>query len=350
MPNRSNFEVMNDISLLPYRISVFYTLGQRLLLLNDTEKADLAYRAGGQNNWFTEESVSKAIDAWAKSLNKEALEQFTADHKLSPDEPKTVGLVMAGNIPMVGFHDLLSVLISGHKALIKLSSQDGVLMQFLIGQIREIEPALAERITISERMHGVDAVIATGSDNSARYFKHYFAKHPHIIRQNRTSIGIIKGDESAEAIQALGDDLFQYYGLGCRNVSKLYVPAGFDFKPFIDALLGFEQVLDHHKYRNNYDYNKSIYLVNREPHLDSGFFLVRESEELVSPISVIFYEHYQSEAELSLKLASQQDKIQAITSDQGWYEGSIPFGTAQQPALWDFADGVDTLEFLDGLT
>ena len=349
MPIRSNFDSMKYISLLPYRISILSTLGQRLLLLSESEKEELAYRAGGQNNWFTQDSVSKALEAWGKSLSEDSLKRFTENYQLSPAEPKTVGLVMAGNIPMVGFHDLLSVLIAGHKALIKLSSQDGVLMQYLIGQLKDIEPALADRITISERLQDIDAVIATGSDNSARYFKHYFAKHPHIIRQNRTSVGVIKGDETEASIKALGDDIFRYFGLGCRNVSKLYVPEGYDFKPLIDSLLNFAPVLDHHKYRNNYDYNKSIYLVNKEPHLDSGFFLVRESEELVSPISVIFYETYQSEAELNLRLASQQDKIQAITSEHGWYAGSIPFGTAQEPALWDYADGVDTLEFLDAL-
>lgn len=346
---RSNFESMKDISLLPYRISVVYTLGQRLLLLSDTEKDELAYRAGGQNNWFTAASVNKALEAWGKSLSQEALERFTEGFDLSPAEPKKVGLVMAGNIPLVGFHDLLSVLLAGHKALIKLSSQDSVLIQYLIDQIRDIESALAERIIITERLQDIDAVIATGSDNSARYFKHYFAKHPHIIRQNRTSVGIIKGKETEDSIKALGDDIFRYFGLGCRNVSKLYVPEGYDFKPLIDSLLDFAPVLDHHKYRNNYDYNKSIYLVNKEPHLDSGFFLVRESEELVSPISVIFYEEYKNEAELNLKLASQHDKIQAIVSEHGWYAGSIPFGTAQEPALWDYADGVDTLEFLSGL-
>ena len=350
MTFHSNFALMKDILLLPYRISMFYTLGQRLLLLSEQQREELAYRAGGQNNWFTPKSVNQAIDAIGRSLSQEALEQFTNGYTLAPATPKTIGLVMAGNIPLVGFHDLLSVLIAGHKALVKLSSQDTVLMQFVINQLRDIEPALADRITITERLQGMDAVIATGSDNSARYFKHYFAKNPHIIRQNRTSVGIIKGEEGAEAVKALGDDLFRYYGLGCRNVSKLYVPRGYDFKPFIDALLDNESVLDHHKYRNNYDYNKSIYLVNKEPHLDSGFFLVRESEELVSPISVIFYEAYASEAELDLKLATKQDKIQAIVSENGWYTGSIPFGTAQEPDLWDYADGMDTLEFLDGLS
>lgn len=342
-----NFELMNDISSLAHRTSIFYALGQRLLSLSEVEKADLAFRAGSQNNWFTEKSVSQALKAWAKNLSRELLQAFTKGYRLSPTQPKTIGLVMAGNIPLVGFHDLLTVLLAGHKALVKRSSQDGVLMQFLIEQIGDIEPSLAKRITLSERLKGVDAVIATGSDNSARYFKYYFAGLPHIIRQNRTSVGILSGDESAESFQALGDDLFRYYGLGCRNVSKLYVPRDYDFKHFIDALTDYATLLNHHKYCNNYDYNKSIYLVNREPHLDSGFFLMKESKNLVSPVSVIFYEHYQNEAELSLKLASWQDKIQAVVAEQGWYVGSIPFGTAQEPALWDFADGVDTLAFLE---
>lgn len=340
---------MNDISLLPYRISVFYTLGQKILLLTEAEKEELALRAGGQNNWFTPASINHALNAIGQSLSREALEQFTAGKNLSPAEPKTIGLVMAGNIPMVGFHDLLSVLIAGHKALIKLSSQDTPLMLFLINTIKEIEPAFGEQMEITERLQGMDAIIATGSDNSARYFKHYFAKKPHIIRQNRTSVAVIRGDETAESIKALGKDLFLYYGLGCRNVSKVYAPEGYDFVPFIDALSSLESALDHHKYHNNYDYNKSIYLVNREPHLDSGFFMLRESEELVSPISVIFHESYANPAELDLKLAANKDKIQCTVSEHGWYEGSLPFGEAQQPALWDYADGVDTLEFLDGL-
>lgn len=340
---------MKDISLLPYRISVFYDLGQKLLSLSEAEQEDLAWRAGGQNNWFTPASVKHALNAIGQSLTNEALAQFTGDKFLSPAKPKTVGLVMAGNIPMVGFHDLLSVLIAGHKALIKLSSQDSALMLFIINAIKEIEPAFADRIEVSERLQGMDATIATGSDNSARYFKHYFAKNPHIIRQNRTSVAVIRGGESEDSIKALGNDLFLYYGLGCRNVSKLYVPEGYDFIPFIDALMGYEPVLDHHKYRNNYDYNKSIYLVNREPHLDSGFFMMRQTDDLVSPISVIFYETYTSSAELDLKLAANKEKIQCIVSEHSWYEGSIAFGEAQQPDLWDYADGVDTLEFLDEL-
>ena len=340
---------MKDISQLPYRISILNTFGQRLLLLAETEKMALSAAAGNQNNWFTPANVDKALTAIGNSLTREALERFVANYNFGVVTPKKVGLIMAGNIPAVGFHDLMSVLIAGHTAVVKLSSQDTVIMRFIIQQLTDIEPALKDRIIITERLSDMDAVIATGSDNSARYFRQYFGHKPNIIRQNRTSVAVIKGDESPEAIAALGEDLFSYYGLGCRNISKLYVPEGFDFKPFIDALLPFEPVMDHHKYKNNYDYNKSIYLVNKEPHLDSGFFLLRADETLVSPISVFYHESYKSDADLSLKLATNRDKIQCVVSEHGWYEGSLPFGEAQQPKLWDFADGVDTLEFLAGL-
>jgi hypothetical protein len=268
---------------------------------------------------------------------------------LSPKTSIKVGLVMAGNIPLVGFHDLLSVLISGHIAHVKFSSQDSFLMQFMINEIKSISEEMSKHIVLVERMNDADAIIATGSDNSARYFKHYFASKPHIIRQNRTAIAVLNGEETKEELKAFGDDYFQYFGLGCRNVSKVYVPKGYELPRLIDALLGYEKVLDHHKYRNNYDYNKSIYLVNKESHLDSGFFMMRESEELVSPISVLFYEYYSSPAELDLVLATNSEKIQCVVSANAWYEGSLPLGKAQNPELWDYADGVDTLEFLSGI-
>ncbi len=334
---------------VPYRINMFHSLGEKLSILSDDEIDNLHQAAASKNNWFTRDNVENALKAIAQMLDKSALAQWCSAYTVSPKTPKTVGLVMAGNIPLVGFHDLLCVLIAGHKAKIKLSSQDEVLMKYIIQQLTEINPEVANSIEITERLKDIDAVIATGSDNSARYFKHYFGKIPNIIRQNRTSVAVLKGDETAESIKALGQDIFQYYGLGCRNVSKLYIPKSYALTDLIDVLMSFETAIEHHKYRNNYDYNKSIYLVNREPHLDSGFFLLRESEELVSPISVLFYETYSSEAELDLKLSSKRDKIQAIVSDHGWYEGSLAFGTAQCPAVWDYADGVDTLEFLEGL-
>tara|TARA_R110001592_G_scaffold44184_4_gene142513 strand:- start:2231 stop:3241 length:1011 start_codon:yes stop_codon:yes gene_type:complete len=335
--------------VLKERIQAFAQLGEQIKSLTEVEIDNLCFRAGNGNSWFTPESVQLALNAWGESLTEESLSAWTNNYKLEPNAPKKVGLVMAGNIPLVGFHDLLSVLISGHKAMVKLSSQDKVLMQFMISEINTISETLGANIIHAERMNEADAIIATGSDNSARYFKHYFAKHPHIIRQNRTAVAVINGNEITEELTNFGKDYFQYFGLGCRNISKIYAPKGYDFVKLIDALMGYETILDHHKYRNNYDYNKSIYLVNGEPHLDSGFFLMRESEALVSPISVLFYEYYNSEAELDLTLAKHHDKIQCVVSANGWYEGSIPLGKAQQPELSDYADGVDTLEFLSGI-
>lgn len=324
-------------------------LGNWFKNIQNSELEALILSAGNENNWFTAGSIKSSFAAWAQVLTPKSIEEWTAQHTLAPVTPKKIGLILAGNIPMVGLHDLLTVLVSGHEAHIKYSSQDRSLMGAVVKELKAINSEFSNRIVIIEQLKNVDAVIATGSDNSARYFKHYFSKYPHIIRQNRVSIGILNGKESEEELAKIGQDAFQYFGLGCRNVSKLYVPKGFELPKFIKSLESYESVIDHHKFRNNYDYNKSIYLVNREPHLDSGFFLMRESTELVSPISVLFYETYVSEAELDLKLSANRDKIQCSVSVGGWYEGSLPFGEAQCPALWDYADGVDTLEFLAGL-
>jgi hypothetical protein len=226
----------------------------------------------------------------------------------------------------------------------KPSSQDNALMNFVVKKLIEIEPEFKTKIEIVERLNDADAFIGTGSDNSAKYFKYYFGKKPHIIRQNRSSIAILNGKETEQELNILGEDIFTYYGLGCRNVSKLLVPKNYDFIPLLDALKSQEAVGDHHKYRNNYDYNKSIYLVNSEPHLDTGFLLVRESSDAVSPISVLYYQQYASETELNSLLKVNQEKIQCIVG-----HNYIPFGKAQMPELWDYADGVDTMDFLTNL-
>jgi len=330
------------------RKNTLIALGERLKNLSEAEFTELSLRAINQNNWFTATNIKTAIQAWASSLAPDKVEQWTRD-LLEVSTAKSVGLIMAGNIPMVGMHDLLAVLVSGHKAAIKLSSQDSALIQFVINEICLISPQLGEQIELVEQLKEAEAVIATGSDNTARYFKQYFGNKPHIIRQNRTSIAVLNGQESVESLAQLGKDIFTYYGLGCRNVAKVFVPKGMDLAKFIDGLLSFESVIEHHKYRNNYDYNKSIYLVNGEPHLDSGFFLMRETEDLVSPISVIFYEQYDNEAQLALKLSTISEKTQCIVSCESWYPNSFDFGQAQSPELWDYADGVNTLEFLTSL-
>ncbi len=324
-------------------------LGQWFETIEKSELDQLILMASNENSWFTPDSIQSAFKAWAEVLSTEKIDHWTTGHTLSQNAQKRIGLIMAGNIPLVGLHDLLTVIISGNVAHIKYSSQDRALMSAVVRQLELINPAISDRIKVIERLNDVDAIIATGSDNSARYFKHYFSKYPHIIRQNRVSIGIINGNETDEELAKIGQDAFQYFGLGCRNVSKVFVPKGFDLPRLIKSLEAYAPILDHHKYRNNYDYNKSIYLVNGESHLDSGFFLMRESEDLVSPISVIYYETYDSQAALDLKLSANREKIQCMVSRDAWYEGSLDFGSAQTPELWDYADGVDTLEFLENL-
>jgi hypothetical protein len=254
---------------------------------------------------------------------------------------------MAGNIPLVGFHDLLCVLISGHMAQIKLSSKDSKLPSYIIKHLLWLEPGFEKNISVTEgKLHDFDAVIATGSDNSARYFHQYFGKYPNIIRKNRTSVAVLSGNESTQELSQLGEDVFSYFGLGCRNVSKIYAPVGYDFTLLLDAWQGFHDIIHHHKYSNNYDYQKSILLVNRLPFLDNGFVLLQENERLVSPISVVYTESYTTPKNLHEKLSAIREKIQCITGNG---DSFIPFGQAQYPSLGDYADQIDTLKFLSEL-
>lgn len=304
------------------------------------------------NAWFVAANVKTSLQAIAQEfLDKKKLENWLSKYSLDGIASHKIGVVMAGNIPAVGFHDALCVLVSGHQLMAKVSADDRVLLLFLLEKLIEIEPRFKNQIQLAERLNAADAYIATGSDNTARYFEYYFAKKPHIIRRNRTSIGILNGQETTEDFLALGHDVLQYYGLGCRNVSKIFVPQGYSFTAFYDAI---EPLADfyrnHHKFFNNYEYNKSIYLVNREPHFDNGFLITRASEALVSPISVLFFEEYESIEALTTLIAAQQSKIQCVVSQNGWFNGSLSFGQAQQPNLSDYADGVDTVDFLANMT
>ncbi|GAB2967954.1 acyl-CoA reductase [Hymenobacter coalescens] len=333
------------------RLAAFIRLGQRLRTLSDDELLSLAFRARNHNPWFDEPNVRDAVAGVAHLLDAEPLTAWAARYPAEPQgEPRRVGVVMAGNIPLVGFHDLLCVLLSGHTLLAKLSKDDNILLRWVGAQLLELEPRFAERLRFVEMLRDADAFIATGSDNTARYFEYYFSKKPHLIRRNRSSVGVIAGLEPREELAKFGADIFRYYGLGCRNVSKLLVPAGYDFTPFLDAMQPWEQVDNHNRYHNNYDYQKSLLLVNRVPHLDNGFMLVTESMQLVSPISVLHYSEYQGEDDLRQQLADIADKTQIIVSVNGWYPDSVPAGLAQQPGVGDYADGVDTMAFLTALT
>ena len=333
------------------RISAFIRLGNLLSDLEGDEKFVLFQQAQNQNAWFTPQSLDQALKGIQVLLDAVALEKWVANYSFSETaQPQQIGLMLAGNIPGVGFHDILAVLIAGHSACIKLSSQDTALPLWLLRQLKVIEPRFSERIFIEELLKNKQAYIATGSDNSARYFNYYFGKYPHLIRSNRTSVAILQGDESLADLQALGNDIFDYFGLGCRNVSKVFVKNQAQLTQLLDAIQPFDWVANHHKYFNNYEYNKSIYLVNGTPHLDNGFLLLKESADLVSPIGVLFYEVYEDEAALQSKLSSLASQIQCVVGQSSLgIPGIISFGQTQCPAPWDYADGVDTLQFLSGL-
>lgn len=333
---------------LDQRISAFGRLGALLRKEESNLLLDLAPKAANENPWFTSDNVFLAIQGLQIMLDEQKIRSWIAQYPGS-GQPKTVGVAFAGNIPMVGFHDLLCILMAGHRLQGRFSSKDSVLMKYMVTRLIELEPAFAGRIIWSDHLKGVDAVIATGSDNTSRYFEYYFRNIPHIIRKNRTSCAVIRGTESLAEWHDLGKDIFSYFGLGCRNVSKVLVPTGFDLTKLVEGWRSFEGVAQHHKYVNNLDYQKSLLLINRTPFIDGGFFLLKEDTQLASPISVIYYEQYESLGSLTGKLTAFSDKLQVVVSSDAWYEGSIPFGTAQLPELDDYADGRDTMEFLTRL-
>ena len=294
------------------------------------------------NGWFSEEAVLHVFKGWGVQLTKANLEQFSSGYTFA-ETPKKVGVIMAGNIPLVGFHDFLCVLLSGNAIVIKLSSDDKTLLPALIALLKNFAPELGERITVSEAKLGeVDAIIATGSGNSMRYFESYFGHLPHVFRKNRTSIAVLTGEETKEELEALGSDIFTHYGLGCRNVSHLILPKDFELNRFFEAIITQADIVNLHKYANNYDYNKAIYLMNLEEILDNGFVLLKESEELFSPLAMLFYHRYENYSEVERYLEEHKEDIQAIVG-----HNFLPFGVAQCPGLSDFADGVDTMRWLN---
>ncbi|MBC5838610.1 acyl-CoA reductase [Flavobacterium muglaense] len=298
------------------------------------------------NGWYTPEQVYFSIQSWAKALTNENLTQWTAAYKMEHVTPKNVALILAGNIPLVGFHDFLSVLITGHNVRIKTSSNDQHLLPFLAKYIIAIEPLFASKITFVEgKLENFDAVIATGSNNTARYFEYYFKDKPSIIRKNRNSVAVLDGSESKEQLTALGEDIFRYFGLGCRNVSKLFVPKEYVFDPFFEAIFKYQDVIHYEKYANNYDYNKAVFLMSNFKLLDNGFLTLKEDPSYASPISSVFYERYENQADLQKKLDDENEQIQCIVSNN-LIENSIEFGETQNPHLWNYADNIDTISFL----
>lgn len=300
------------------------------------------------NAWFTPESVFMMLEAIGESLQEQELRKWTQAYSLGEGKgQKTIAVVMAGNIPAVGFHDFLSVLVSGNKLLARLSTDDQYLIPGLGALLCDIEPGFEGCIRYTDNtIRDFDAVIATGSNNTSRYFEYYFGKYPNIIRKNRNALAVISGEESDEELKALGKDVFSYFGLGCRNVSMVFLPEGYAPARLLDAFAGYQACGDHSKYRNNYDYNKSIMLVNGDVHYDYGFLLMKEDPSMASPVSVLHFQFYKNSQEVYDYIRQESENIQCVVSTDPGITGRIAPGRSQYPALNDYADGVDTLEFL----
>jgi hypothetical protein len=327
---------------LQYRIDLFTRLG-RYILSGDAEWLKAKDEASRTNNWFIPDFIDLATSAIAEFfLREDSLKDWVTKYKVPVVNygPKTIGVAMAGNIPLAGFHDFLTVILSGHKIAIKLSSKDETLLKHLISKLTEWEPALKEFIKITTLLRGCDAYIATGSNNTSRYFEYYFGKYPHIIRRNRTSVAILEGNESPGELEKLADDVYLYFGLGCRNVTKLYVPQEYDFVPLLKTFKKYNFLADHHKYKNNYDYNLALLILNKQYYMSNESILLTEDASEFSPISRLNYEYYAAVQAVENRLSANAD-LQCIVGN-----GHIPFGQAQYPALDDFADGVNTMIFL----
>jgi hypothetical protein len=343
--------------------SVFVELGKFLSQFSEgasAQKSDVLYNdiffddfenlislSQSHNGWYTPEQVYFSIQSWAEALTNENIDKWLSAYKIDQKgDAKTVALILAGNIPLVGFHDFLSVLITGNKALIKTSSNDQHLLPFLAKYLIAVDGNLKDSITFVEgKLENFDAVIATGSNNTARYFEYYFKDKPSIIRKNRNSAAILTGKETTEELEALGEDIFRYFGLGCRNVSKLFIPKEYSFDTFFQAMFKYQDVIHYEKYANNYDYNKAVFLMSNFKLLDNGFLTLKEDSSYASPISSVFYEYYESLEELKKRLQDDTDQIQCIVSNNITAD-SIAFGETQKPQLWDYADNVDTITFL----
>ncbi|MEQ8909286.1 MAG: acyl-CoA reductase [Vicingaceae bacterium] len=303
---------------------------------------EVIQKAKHQNAWFTPEAVKMAISAWATSLNEKEIEAWLKSYDFAA-KPKIVGVIMAGNIPLVGLHDALAVIVCGHELRAKLSSKDQMLMQFVLETLALLDEEFDKQIQIVERLNDIDYLIATGSDNSARYFDYYFKNKRKLLRKNRTSVALLDGTETKEQLNGLAADVFTYFGLGCRNITKVYLPEGFDKDLLFGAFFAYKHYAEHNAYANNYDYNKAVYLLNSIELLENGFLLLKEDEGLHSPVGVLFYEEYDSFEQVEKDLEAKQEQIQCIVSNQ---EKHFDYGEAQKPKLWDYADGVDTLAFL----
>ncbi|THH41781.1 acyl-CoA reductase [Neolewinella litorea] len=337
---------------LDERIELLSQLGSHLLGPEDEFLTALMKRTEFNNGWFSLEQQQRALQTVSRQLlDRDKLREWVGDYSLpAPAAPpeRTVGLVLAGNIPLVGIHDLVSVFVAGHHAQIKLSSKDPYVLPYLIKVMVRLNPAAEPYFQIVNNLSGFDAIIATGSNNSARYFEAYFGHYPHIIRRNRNAVAVLTGEETEEQLRGLGDDIFSYFGLGCRNVSKIYVPEGYDFNPLLEVLHEWRHLQNHTKWKNNFDYNFALLTLNKEHFLHNGSIILREDTGMASHIAGLYYEYYHDLGAVARVLRNRSEEIQLVVAQPGLLAqpATYPFGTAQQPGLADYADGVDTLSFL----
>lgn len=326
---------------LQQRIEILTQL-QKYITGSDAGWLSTKKEAAARNPWFIPAFIDFSIQNIAsRFLEPVALNKWVAMYDIPAENgnPVNIGVTMAGNIPLVGFHDFLCSFITGHKQTIKLSSKDNLLLPHMVEKMASWDARISHQVMFSEMLKGCDAYIATGSGNTARYFEYYFSKYPHVIRRNRTSVAILKGDENESDLDKLADDVYLYFGLGCRNVTKIYVPAGYDFIPLLDSFKKYDSLIENHKYKNNYDFNLALLMLNQKYYMTNGSILLAENPSVFSPISVLHYEFYVRQDDIYNQL--NPTEIQCISgTDQ------IPFGSAQYPVLTDYADGKDTMKFM----
>jgi hypothetical protein len=311
---------------------------------SELDKAiDLAYK---YNTWFTEDSVKKALNEWSKQLNYNSLKNWTDQYKIEDKSEKKIAIIMAGNLPLVGFHDLLCGLIMNFHCIVKLSSDDKILIPFIVEYLDSIVPGIKNQVKFTTNpIKDFNGVIATGSNNSFKYFEYYFGNYPNLVRKTRHSIAILDGKETEMDLKKLGNDIFTYFGMGCRSVSKLLVPKGYDFDLLFNALFDFKEIINHNKYVNNYDYNKAVYLMSEQKFIENGFIILKEDEKLGSPIGCLFFEYYENPKDLNAYISDIKDSLQCVVSNLNILN-STSFGSSQRPKIDDYADNTNTLDFL----
>jgi len=339
-------KIIRGLDSLGTFLSLFLNKNEENYTYSEKEFHNLLIKSEIENPWFTQENLTFALKNWAEILNEKNIKNWQKKYNFT-NKPKTVVLILAGNIPLVGFHDILCTVLSGNKPIIKLSSKDRILLPFLMKIWNEFS-VNSINYEFTEKLENFDAIIATGSDNTARYMEYYFREYPRLIRKNRTSLAVLTGNENDIKLQELSEDIFRYFGMGCRNVTKIFIPEGFDLERLFKNFLNFKNITNHNKYANNYEYNKAVYLLNKEKFWDNGFVMLRECEDLFSPLSVVNLSRYKSFEAIKYFVKTHTEKIQCLVSSiKKFNVNVVEFGKSQKPSICTYADNIDTMEFLN---